>query len=82
MVINTGKELKETIQESIMERIVQETDIQYLGMVTNKSGNLKDHIPELNRKYKVINRKISAIGAKYQHCYVGLKHGEKQVKIR
>ena len=35
-------------------------------MVTNKSGNLKDHIPELNRKCKVINRKISAIGAKHQ----------------
>ena len=27
MVINTGKEPKETIQESIMEQIVQETDI-------------------------------------------------------
>ena len=35
-------------------------------MVINKSGNLKDHILELNRKCEVINREISAIGAKHQ----------------
>ena len=28
--------------------------------------NLKDHILELNRKCEVINREISAIGAKHQ----------------
>ena len=33
-------------------------------MIINKSGNLKDHIPELNRKCEVFNRKISAIGVK------------------
>ena len=33
-------------------------------MIINKSENLKDHIPELNRKCEVFNRKISAIGAK------------------
>ena len=47
--------------------MVQETDIyKCLGMVINKSGNLKDHILELNRKCVVINREINAIGAKHQ----------------
>ena len=67
MVINTGKKPGEVIEERIKEEIVQETDIyKYLGMVINKSGNLKDHILELNRKCEVINREISAIGAKHQ----------------
>ena len=35
-------------------------------MVINKSGNLKDHILEVNRKYELINIGVSAIGAKYQ----------------
>ena len=35
-------------------------------MVINKLGNLKDHLLELNRKCKVINREINAIGAKHQ----------------
>ena len=35
-------------------------------MVINKSGNLKDHILELNRKYEVINREISSTGTKHQ----------------
>ena len=49
------------------EGIVQETNIyKYLEMVINKSGTLKDHILELNRKCEIINREISAITAKYQ----------------
>ena len=49
------------------EGIVQETNIyKYLEMVINKSGTLKDHILELNRKCEIINREISAIAAKYQ----------------
>ena len=67
MVINTGKEPEEVIEERAKEGIAQETDIyKYQGMVINKSGNLKDHILELNRKCEVINREISAIGAKHQ----------------
>ena len=67
MVINTGKEPEELIEERVKEGIVQETDIyKYLGMVINKSRNLKDHILELNRKCEVINREISPIGAKHQ----------------
>ena len=67
MVINAEKEPEEVIEENVKEGIVQETDIyKYLGMVINKLGNLKDHILELNRKYKVINREINAIGAKQQ----------------
>ena len=42
MVINTAKEPEEAIEERVKEEIVQETDIyKYLGMVINKSGNLK-----------------------------------------
>ena len=61
MVINTGKEPEEAMVERVNEGIVQKTD-----MVINKSGNLKDHILELNRKCEVINREISAIRAKHQ----------------
>ena len=51
MVTNTGKEPEEAIVERVKEGIVQETDTyKYLGMVINKSGNLKDHVLELNRK--------------------------------
>ena len=67
MVINTGKEPEEVIEERIKEGIVQETDIyKYLGMIINKSGNLKDHILELNITCEVINREVSAIAAKHQ----------------
>ena len=67
MVINTGKEPEEAIQERVKKGIFQETDIyKYLGMVINKSGNFKDHILKLNRACEVINREISATGAKYQ----------------
>ena len=56
MVINTGKEPEEVTEERAKEGIAQETDIyKYQGMVINKSGNLKDHILELNIKCEVIN---------------------------
>ena len=74
MVINTGKEPEEVIEERVKEGIVQETDIyKYLGMVINKLGNLKDHILELNRKCEVINREINAIGAKHQVGKEGIR---------
>ena len=51
MAINTAKEPEEEIEENAKEGIGQEKDIyKYLGMVINKSGNLEDHILELNRK--------------------------------
>ena len=57
IVINTGKEPEEVIEERVEEGIVQEADIcNYLGMVINKSGKLKNHILELNRKCEVITR--------------------------
>ena len=66
-VINTGKELEEVIEERVKEGIIQETNIyKYLGMVINKSGNLKGHIPELNRKCEVIKREINVLVAKHQ----------------
>ena len=64
MVINTRKKPEEVIEERVKKGIVQETDIyKYLGMILNKSGNFKDHIPEFNIKCEVINREIRAIGA-------------------
>ena len=67
MVIYSGKEPEEVIEERVKERKDQEIDIhKYLGILINKSGNLKDHILELKIKYEVINREISAIGSKYQ----------------
>ena len=63
MVITTGKELEKAIEEKAKEGIVQETDVyKYLRVVIDKSGNLKDHILELNKKCEVINREMSAIG--------------------
>ena len=67
MVIKTGKEQQEVIEERVKEGIVQETDIyKYLGLVINKLGNLKDHILGLNRKCEAINREINAIGATHR----------------
>ena len=36
-----------------------------VGIVINKPGNLKDHILGLNRKFELVDREISAIGAKH-----------------
>ena len=59
VVINTGKKPEEVIEERVKEGIVQEKDVcNYLGMVLNKSRNLKDHILELNKKCEVINTEI------------------------
>ena len=44
-------------------------------MVISKSKNLKDHILELNRKCEVINREISAVGAKHQT-------GKEEIKVK
>ena len=67
MVINTGKEPEEIIEERVKEGIAKETDIyKYLGMVFNKLENLKNPMLELNRKCEVINRKINAIGEKHR----------------
>ena len=67
MVINTRKEPEEAIEERVKEEIVQKTNIfKCLGMVINKSGNLKDNILELNRKCEVINRETIGTGEKHQ----------------
>ena len=65
MAMSTGKKPEEEIEERVKQGIVQNEDIfKYLEMVINKSGNLKDHIRELNGNCKVINRAISVIGKK------------------
>ena len=78
MVINMGKEPEEAMKERIKEGIVQETGIyKYLAMVINKSGNLNDHILAGNRKCDIINREVSAIGAKHQ-----VRKEELRVKLK
>ena len=44
-------------------------------MVISKLGNLKDHILELNRKFEVINRKISSIRPKD-------KVGKEEIRVK
>ena len=60
MVINTGNEPEEAIEEIVKVGIAQKAAIyKNPEMVINKSGNLKDHTLELNRKFKVIKREVS-----------------------
>ena len=50
MITNTAEKPEEVIEERVKKGIFQEIDIyNYLGMVINKSGNMKDHKLELNR---------------------------------
>ena len=76
MVINTGKEPEEAIEERVKEGVVQDRNMyKHLRMVINKSENLKNHILDLNKKCKAINREISAIGAKHQL-------GKEEIKVK
>ena len=46
MIVITGKEEVEQIQEKVQQGTVLETDkYKYLVMVINTGGDLKDHIP-------------------------------------
>ena len=67
MIVRTGKEEVEQIQERLQQGTVLETEkYQYLGIVTNTEGNLKDHIQEMWEKSNKILFEINAIGAKSQ----------------
>ena len=61
MAINTGKQPEEEIEERVKVGIALETTMyKNPGMVIKKSGNLKDHILELNRKFEMFKGEISA----------------------
>ena len=78
MIIITGRE-EEEINETVKARRIQRTDkCKYLGMTIATDGQLTDHIKELNSRCDIINREMSAIGAKTQ---VG-KEEEIRVKLK
>ena len=65
MIVKTGRE--EEINERVKAGRIQRTDkCKYLGMTISTDGQLTEHIKELNSRCDIINREISAIGAKTQ----------------
>ena len=67
MMVKTGKEREEIVQEKIKSRAVQKTETyHYLGITINKEGNLEVHIKVTAKKRETISREIDAIGAKNQ----------------
>ena len=66
MIVKTGRE-EEEINETVKAGRIQRTDkCKYLGMTISTDGQLTEHIKELNSRCDIINREISAIGAKTQ----------------
>ena len=68
MVINTGMEPEEVIEERVKEGLVQETDNVQVPRNDNQQIRKleRSYTVELNIKCEVINRDISAISTKHQ----------------
>ena len=67
MMVKTGKEREEIVQEKLKSGAVQKTETyHYLGITINEEGNLEEHIKVIARKCETISREIDAIGAKNQ----------------
>ena len=67
MMVKTGKEREEIVQEKVKSGAVQKTETyHYLGITINEEGNLEEHIKVIARKCETISREIDAIGAKNQ----------------
>ena len=67
MIVRTGREEEEEINETVKSGKIQRTDkCKYLGVAISIDGQLTEHIKELNSKCDTINREISAIGTKAQ----------------
>ena len=67
MMVKTGKEREEIVQEKVKSGAVQKTETyHYLGITINKEGNLEEHIKITAKKCETISTKIDAIGAKNQ----------------
>ena len=65
MMVKTGKEREEILQEKIKSRAVQKTETyHYLGITINEKGNLEQHIEVIEKKCETISREIDAIGTK------------------
>ena len=67
MMVKTGKEREEILQEKIKSRAVQKTETyHYLGITINEKGNLEQHIEVIEKKCETISREKDAIGTKNQ----------------
>ena len=78
MIVKTGRE-EEEINETVKAGRIQRTDkCKYLGITISTDGQLTEHIKELNTRSDIINRDISAIGAKAQ---VGKEQVRVQLKL-
>ena len=79
MIMKTGNEKEEIIEEKVKAGKVQRTDkYKYLGIEMNEEGNLNGHIEYLKRKGETVSREIEAIGAKNQ---VGREQVRVQLKL-
>ena len=67
MIVKTGQENEEEINETVKAERIQRTDkCRYLGMTISTDGQLTEHIKELYTRFGIINREVCAIGAKTQ----------------
>ena len=66
MIVKTRREEEETNETVKAGRILRTGKCKYLGMTISTDGQLTEHIKELNSRCDIINREISAIGAKTQ----------------
>ena len=66
MTVKIGSE-EEVINKIVKTGRIQITDMyKHLGIATSMDGHLTEHIKEINSTCDIINREISAIGAKTQ----------------
>ena len=67
MMVKTGKEREEIVQENVKSGEVCKTETyHYLGITINEEGNLEEHIKVIARKCETIRWEIDAIGANNQ----------------
>ena len=67
MIVKTGWEQEQDINETVKARRIQGTDKwKYLEITISTDGQLTEHIKELNARCDTISREICAVGAKTQ----------------
>ena len=67
MIVKTGKEREEIVQEKVKSAAVQRTETyHHLGITINEEGKLEEYIKVIARKCETISREIDAIVAKNQ----------------
>ena len=67
MMVKTGKEREEIVQEKVKSGAVQKTETyHYLGITLNEEDNLEEYIKVIAKKYETISSELDAIGANNQ----------------